>query len=392
MPVTEPGHVLDGDVLLAVARPDTPRSEPPADQPLVLSRFAWLRRDGEQLIVESALAAGTIALVHPNAARFVTSFGAPTTIAAAASDAGVGERAARALATLLLGCGALVLGDADEDRLPLAVWEFHDLLFHARSRAGRSTNPFGGTYRFAGRLEPAPPLPAARWPPTVRLAPPDLERLEREDPPLSALVSARRSIRTYGEPPVHVNELGELLYRCARIDDVWVAPGADPRHPVETYTRPYPSGGALYELEFYVLTQQCDGIDPGLYHYAAGEHALERIDARSAEVTSLAARVGMGAMLRPGAVQALILLTARMQRIAWKYESLAYALVLKHVGVVYESLYLAATAMRLAPCAIGGGDSDMFATIAGIDYFEEPLVGEFAVGRPAPEPEPRAAG
>ena len=27
----------------------------------------------------------------------------------------------------------------------LAQWEFHDLLFHARSRLGRHANPFGGT-------------------------------------------------------------------------------------------------------------------------------------------------------------------------------------------------------------------------------------------------------
>jgi SagB-type dehydrogenase family enzyme len=95
-------------------------------------------------------------------------------------------------------------------------------------------------------------------------------------------------------------------------------------------------------------------------------------------------------MLDPDSIQALLLITARMHRIAWKYASLAYALVLKHVGVLYQSLYLAATAMGLAPCAIGGGDSDLFAAVSGIDYYEEPLVGEFALGRAPAVAAPRA--
>jgi SagB-type dehydrogenase family enzyme len=60
--------------------------------------------------------------------------------------------------------------------------------------------------------------------------------------------------------------------------------------------------------------------------------------------------------------------------------SIAYSLILKHVGVVYQTMYLAATAMGLAPCALGCGDSDRFARAAGIDYYVESSVGEFLLG------------
>ena len=60
--------------------------------------------------------------------------------------------------------------------------------------------------------------------------------------------------------------------------------------------------------------------------------------------------------------------------------SIAYALILKHVGVVYQTMYLAATAMGLAPCALGCGDSDAFARAAGTDYYDETSVGEFLLG------------
>ena len=53
---------------------------------------------------------------------------------------------------------------------------------------------------------------------------------------------------------------------------------------------------------------------------------------------------------------------------SWKYASIAHALTLKNVGVLQQTLYLVATAMGLAPCALGGY-SDTFATAAGTDYY-----------------------
>jgi len=63
--------------------------------------------------------------------------------------------------------------------------------------------------------------------------------------------------------------------------------------------------------------------------------------------------------------------------VSWKYESIAYATILKDVGVLYQTMYLVATAMGLGPCALGCGDSDVFARLIGTDYLEETSVGEF---------------
>lgn len=79
-------------------------------------------------------------------------------------------------------------------------------------------------------------------------------------------------------------------------------------------------------------------------------------------------------------LQVLLVLTARFQRLSWKYSSLAYSLILKDVGGVFQSMYLAATAMELAPCALGCGDSDLFAKAVGSDYYAETSVGEFLLG------------
>src|SRR5690606_27433667 len=38
-----------------------------------------------------------------------------------------------------------------------------------------------------------------------------------------------------------------------------------------------PSGGALHPAEAYLVVQRVEGIPYGLYHYRAGDHALQRL-------------------------------------------------------------------------------------------------------------------
>jgi oxazoline/thiazoline dehydrogenase len=85
-------------------------------------------------------------------------------------------------------------------------------------------------------------------------------------------------------------------------------------------------------------------------------------------------------MSQPTRPQVLIIMAARFQRVAWKYETLAYAMILKNVGVLQQTMNLVATAMGLAACALGNGDSDLFTRTAGVDYYTETSVGEFALG------------
>ena len=146
--------------------------------------------------------------------------------------------------------------------------------------------------------------------------------------------------------------------------------------------RPYPNGGGCYELEFYVAVSVCEGLSPGLFHYCPKTHQLYRVAGWTRELNELfeGAHYAADQQSMP---RILIILSARFQRVAWKYEAIAYALILKHVGVVYQTMYLVATAMGLAPCALGGGDSDLFAAIARTNYYAETSVGEFILGSKA---------
>src|SRR5439155_6499545 len=133
-------------------------------------------------------------------------------------------------------------------------------------------------------------------------------------------------------------------YRAARTRGVFSAyPGQELFY--EASSRPYPSGGASYELELYPVVNCCDGLAPGLCHYDPLAHVLRRIRGQDELVETLIGDVAWvtGDACEP---QVLIGITARFQRVSWKYQGIAYALILKHVGVLYQTLYLAATAMR----------------------------------------------
>ena len=91
------------------------------------------------------------------------------------------------------------------------------------------------------------------------------------------------------------------------------------------------------------------------------------------------------------APQVLIIIAARFGRVTWKYSSVSYSLILKDVGVLTQTLYLAATDLGLGGCAIGTNNIDRFARMTGLDFAIEGPVGQFVVGRaarPSPDDEP----
>ena len=375
-----------GDRRLATLVPTSPSfvftAAPPPDRPYQLSRFAYTHRLGEQMVLESPLAFARVVLHDDRAAALVHALARPSDVRELGRCVpGLPADAAAPLLGLLAAAGMV-----EEDENPaLQCWEFHDLLFHARSRVGRHDAPVGGTYRHAGRQAPPPALKPAAAGEAVELHRPDLGKLEREDPPFARVLEGRRSIREYASEAITDRQLGEFLFRVARVKGRSEWEAATPAGPVrvEGAARPYPAGGGLYELEVYVVVQAGRGLEPGLYHYEPAGHRLERLAGRTAEVAALLADAARSAGAAPEGLQVLLILASRFPRLAWKYASLAYALTLKHVGVVYQTMYLAATAMGLAPCALGGGDSDLFARAAGVDYYAETSVGEFLLGSKA---------
>lgn len=355
---------------------------------IALSRFAYLRRRGTEMVLESPRAGALVRIADPKVAAALATLSQPQKISRYRKERGF---PGLELLGLLLDCQILFKlrkGDSDglrpsEGDPNLVLWDFHDLLFHTHSTEGRQANPLGGLYSYSDLMAP---LPAVRspWPgravdlnsaPAVASAP----------SPFAALLDERHSIRDFDdEHPVTLAELATLLQTAARVRAKWTAPSdmGEEGPEVSYASRPYPSGGAAYELELYLAVNNCEGLARGFYHYDADRHALTPIEVRPQDLEAQLsdAEFAIGAS---GLPQVLFVVAARFGRVSWKYSSVAYSLILKDVGVLTQTLYLAATDLRLGGCAIGTNNIDRFARMTGLEFSVEGPVGQFALGRGA---------
>ncbi len=345
-----------------------------------LSRFAFLRQIDGKMVLESPCSKSKIILQDWRGAALIAKLSQPQTCTTLSAEIpGITTEVAQQFLNLLLATSfAKSEIKIESEKPPLMYWEFHDLLFHSRSRTGRYDKPTGGNMRFHGKTEPLPTVKPPMSNQMVELFKPNLEHLATIDIPLTKALELRQSIREYNSQPITAQQLGKLLYCCARVKRIETI-DMEEFGEIELNYRPYPSGGALYELEIYPVVNRCQGLNSGVYQYLPLEHQLCRISGYTPDVEKLIkdAFQSSGEQDTP---QILLVITARFGRLFWKYQSLGYALILKHVGVLYQTFYLVATAMNLAPCALGTGNSDLFAKISRLDYYEESSVGEFLLG------------
>lgn len=351
-----------------------------AQQKYNLSRFVYSHVQEGQMVLESPLSHACIILHHWLGSALVAALAQPRhchEIVTQIPDVSAGT--VEQFLSLLLTENMLdefqeTGQEQNSEDLVLAQWDFHDLLFHTRSRRGRHANPTGNTLRFEDHIDPLPVIKPEMSAEVIPLYQPDLEAAILNDAPFTRVLEERRSIRNYGEKPITLPQVGEFLYRSARVRNIVQTELGD------LSNRPYPSGGAMYELEIYLAVNRCEGLAAGFYHYQPHSHQLHKLAARKSDVETLLKDAAFRSMAQSEQPDVLVLMAARFQRVAWKYEGIAYALILKNVGVLQQTMHLVATAMGLAGCALGNGDSDIFARTAGTDYYAETSVGEFALG------------
>jgi SagB-type dehydrogenase family enzyme len=362
------------------------------DDPVRLSRFAAMRAADGELLLESPVTQYRVVAHRPVVAWIVASLATVTTVNQLAAQLRIAPAVLADIMGYLVGSGTVLVAVAPQPGAPaafgedtdpeLAPWSHHDLLFHAYSRLARhvaSWHAASGHSAHAERLPIAPLTRPPRSGPRFRLYRPDLEHLAASDPPLAEVVEPRRAPAPDEDYPPTAEQLGELLFRVARIRWIERATAGLGGATYAVSHRPYLSTADLYELELYVSVDRCDGLPRGCYHYDPREHTLTLVNDSDEELTEVmdTAKVAAGSTRRP---PVLITMTTLIGRLSWMYSSVAYSTTLKHVGGLQQSLYLAATAMGLTSCALAVGDSAAIDEALRLEWPTEVSVGEFAVG------------
>ena len=230
-------------------------------------------------------------------------------------------------------------------------------------------------YRYIGMSDqqkglPQPPLELPQDPhaPLIGLPHPQSPDIPPLD--LLAAIEQRRSVRSYLREPVSTQELSFLL---------WCSQGVQQVHGTQMTFRTVPSAGARHAFELYLLANNVDGLEHGLYRFLALSHRLQQVNMDPAiphRITS--ACFDQQFILRSGAV---FIWTAVPYRMTWRYGERGYRDLHLDAGHSCQNLYLAAGAVGCGACAIAAFDDDRINEILGINGSDQFVIYLATVGK-----------
>ena len=184
---------------------------------------------------------------------------------------------------------------------------------------------------------------------------------------IEKVLHERRSVRSYTDEPVTLEEVSQLL---------WSAYGI-------TYTREglpefirggfktAPSAGARYPLEIYLVAGNVKGLLPGIYWYVPEGHVIHRLADGDVRQDLMAACLSQGFA---GDAPVSIVWSAVYERCTEKYgERGRERYVCMDLGHSAQNVYLQCGSLGLGTCAIGAFSDDALKKLIGMTEEEEPL-------------------
>ena len=151
-------------------------------------------------------------------------------------------------------------------------------------------------------------------------------------------IAARRSVRSFGDVPLTLKQLSQLL---------WAAQGITSEDGTR---RAAPSAGAKYPLEVFVVAGEVEGLPAGVYRYVPKGHSLSLVKRGDVRERLSAEALSQGCVR---SAPASIVIAGVYQRTREKYGERAERYVHIEVGAVAENVYLEAESLGLATVFAG---------------------------------------
>jgi SagB-type dehydrogenase family enzyme len=174
---------------------------------------------------------------------------------------------------------------------------------------------------------------------------------------LEESLALRRSVRSYTDEPLTLQEMSQLF---------WAAQGiTDPAG-----LRTAPSAGGTYPLELYAVVGNVRDLAPGVYRYEPeGHQAVKTVDG-DIRVALSGAALGQEWVKEAPVV---FVFSAVYERTTQKYGERGIRYVHIELGHAAENLCLQATALGLGPVTVGAFNDDQVSDLLSLPEGEEPL-------------------
>jgi len=174
---------------------------------------------------------------------------------------------------------------------------------------------------------------------------------------LEEALHKRRSVRTFGDGPVTIYEVSQLI---------WAAHGITGTGGLRTA----PSAGALYPLELYVVAGNVNGLLAGIYKYRPKNHELLSVAGGDRRNDLCSAALGQSSIKRAAAV---LVLTAVYDRTTSKYGERGIRYVHMESGHAAQNVYLQTVPLGLGTVAIGAFRDEEVKRVLNLQDMETPL-------------------
>jgi SagB-type dehydrogenase family enzyme len=182
---------------------------------------------------------------------------------------------------------------------------------------------------------------------------------------LSRVLRQRRSPTSYDSSPISLDHLGQLLGGACGITGELVM--AERR----LWLRAYPSPGALYAVDVYIIPTRVEGLPSGVFRYDAERHALVTMHDRHIDPASFCLPDTRAVV---GGIAAFIALSIFLPRATRKYGDVSYRILVAEAGCIAENLVLVAHALGLRAGPFTGVFDTLVDQAIGVDDEETRFV------------------
>ena len=184
-----------------------------------------------------------------------------------------------------------------------------------------------------------------------------LPEIDQEESELEILLELRNSTRIFSDEPLKLEEISKIMGSCRIVDSK--------RDPEK---RTYPSGGARFPIELYILSFNVKDLDQGAYHYNFKRRGLELLWRK--DLKNKRRELISPYLENPAAT---IVFTSVILRSEVKYGYRAYTYSMIEAGHMGQNIHLACTELGIGSCSVSGFIDNTLIKILDLTEDEIPI-------------------
>ena len=191
---------------------------------------------------------------------------------------------------------------------------------------------------------------------------------------LKDIFDRRKSTRIFGDQGMDYEEVCNLFKLSYYILD-------DKRRNIA-------SGGGLYPIELFFISMNVRGMDPGVYYYNISNGSFDTVRKFDSddEIESVnhAFFTDNREDIEFGNIGGYIVFGTYLRRMTFKYQDRGVRFAMIDAGSLMTNVYLAASALDIGVCALGGYLDDPLAELVEIEGRQEMISNAIVIG-PMPD-------